>query len=135
MIVVDVNIIAYLLIEGTKTALAREVHARDPDWIAPALWRSEFLNILALQLHHRGFGLPAALDLWTTATRLLADGERAVDMPLALQVAATKRISAYDAQYLALAEKSAVICVSEDRELSRKFPGRTKTMTAFLKSK
>lgn len=133
MIVVDVNVIAYLLIEGSKTALARQVYERDSHWVAPALWRSEFLNILALQLHYRGFTLAAALELWTTATTLLAEGQREVDMPLALRLAAENRISAYDAQYLALAEKMSLVCVSEDRELARKFPARTTSMSGFLK--
>ena len=132
MIVVDVNVIAYLLIEGQKTRIARQVYERDSDWILPPLWRSEFLNILALQLHHRGFNLSAALGLWETAVELFTNRERPIDMPLALRIAAENRITGYDAQYLSLAQQAAVFCVSEDRELTRKFPGRVVRMARFL---
>ena len=47
MIVVDTNVIAYVLIEGDKTALAQQVAKKDPDWKVPPLWRHEFLNVLA----------------------------------------------------------------------------------------
>ena len=47
MIVADTNMIAYLLLGGGGTALARSVFQRDLNWPAPVLWRSEFGNILA----------------------------------------------------------------------------------------
>ena len=32
MVVVDTNVVAYLLIEGDRTAEAQALYARDPDW-------------------------------------------------------------------------------------------------------
>lgn len=47
MIVVDSNVIAYLYLQGEHTAAAERLLLHEPDWAAPALWRSEFRNILA----------------------------------------------------------------------------------------
>ena len=47
MIVVDVNVVAYLLIAGDKPSLAQQAWERDSHWRVPALWRHEMLNILA----------------------------------------------------------------------------------------
>lgn len=48
MIVADTNLIAYLWISGEKSELADQVFQKDPSWIAPVLWRSEFRNVLSM---------------------------------------------------------------------------------------
>jgi hypothetical protein len=47
MIVVDTNVISYLLLPGALTPLAQAA-ARQAPWSAPFLWRSEFRNVLAV---------------------------------------------------------------------------------------
>ena len=48
MIVVDTNVIAYLFLPGEYTPLAERLLQKDPDWVAPVLWRSELRNVFAL---------------------------------------------------------------------------------------
>ena len=48
MIVVDTNILAYLYLPGDFTERAEALLAKDADWVAPTLWRSEFRNILVV---------------------------------------------------------------------------------------
>ena len=48
MVVVDTNILAYLLISGDRTDLARALAKRDPDWKSDAFALIEFSNILAM---------------------------------------------------------------------------------------
>jgi predicted nucleic acid-binding protein len=135
MIVVDVNVVAYLLIEGGKTELARSLRAADPQWRVPPLWRSEFLNVLAMQVQHGGFDAKAAEQLWKVAARLLFRCEVEVEAVRVLRLAAEQQITAYDAQYVALAQQLGVACVSEDRALQRKFLRLVFPMATLLGSR
>lgn len=56
MIVVDVNVIAYLLIEGEFTKQAQNTFAKDSHWVVPSLWRHEFVNIVSKYLQTGGIG-------------------------------------------------------------------------------
>jgi predicted nucleic acid-binding protein len=132
VIVADANVIAYLLIEGRKSEVARQLHAMDSDWRMPPLWRAEFLNILAMQVQHGGASIEAAERTWQSARSLFSTNETAVDEMAALRISARFRISAYDAQYIALAQQLGVSCVSEDRELVRKFPDAVVTISGVL---
>ncbi len=71
MIVADTNLIAYALITGTGSEKARQVLIKDQSWSAPRLWRSEFMNILALYMRRRQFDFVVAVDLFQGAERLL----------------------------------------------------------------
>jgi hypothetical protein len=44
VIVVDTNIICYRWIPSSHSPDADKALPKDPDWIAPLLWRSEFRN-------------------------------------------------------------------------------------------
>jgi predicted nucleic acid-binding protein len=52
-------------------------------------------------------------------------------MESALALAAENRISAYDAQYIALARQLQTVCVTEDRRVLGQFPALTRSMQAF----
>ena len=128
MIVVDVNVVAYFLIEGEHTGQARELWRCDPDWRLPLLWQHEYLNVLATFVRHGGADIADALMLWRRAVNLLADAEVEVDMEGALGLAARENISAYDAQYIVLAQQLCTVCVTEDKRLLKVFPGTARTM-------
>ncbi|MBI4191127.1 MAG: type II toxin-antitoxin system VapC family toxin [Betaproteobacteria bacterium] len=131
MIVVDVNVVAYFLIEGEKTASARELLRRDSDWRLPGLWRHEYLNVLATFAREGGATIAEARTLWRRGVDQFGSREQSVDMESALIVATENRISAYDAQYIALAQKLQTVCVTEDQRLLKTFPALTRTMQAF----
>ena len=132
MIVADNNIIAYLLISGERTEQARQLYAADSDWFVPTLWRHEFLNVLATLVKYGGGDVTDALGLWQQAEMLLINRERTVSLPDALKLAVVSGISAYDAQYVALAESLNCALVTEDKRLIEKFPNRTMTILAYL---
>ena len=47
MLLVDTNVVVYLLIRGDHTEAAQELRRRDPDWRSEAFLLVEFTNVLA----------------------------------------------------------------------------------------
>jgi len=132
MIVVDVNVVAYALIAGDKSAFAAQVWEKDSYWLVPSLWRHEFLNILATSERTGNLDLETCKQVWRSAVTLLAEGECEVNMPDALTLAASLKISAYDAQYLALAEHAQLPLITEDHKLWVSAPETAVSMQAFV---
>ncbi len=132
MIAVDVNIIAYLLISGEKTADARALYKLDPNWSVPDLWRDEFLNILATYIRQGGIDLESAGALWKSAVDLFSANEQLADPLMTLELAYRHQVSAYDAQYVAVAVELGVKLVTEDRALRGSVPQNSVTMREFL---
>jgi predicted nucleic acid-binding protein len=134
MIVADTNVVVYLMIEGEKTATAQRTFRQDPSWFVPFLWRHEFLNVLVTYVRHGGIEIDEAIDIWHKSTLLFSPGEREVNMPQALRLASQHNISAYDAQYVALAMEMSVPYVTEDQQLLQAFPGIAVSMQEFCGS-
>ena len=132
MIVADVNLVAYLLISGEHTDEARAVLRQDAVWAFPYLWRSEFRNILAMHLQHRGMSLSDATLLWDSASSLVRHHEYAVDPQAILSLVARQPLTAYDAEYVALAGHLRVPLVTFDQKLQATAPGRAISAEAFL---
>lgn len=131
MIVADANIVAYLFIEGDQTALAQAVLHSDPEWRLPPLWRHEVLNVFATFVRSGGASLEEAQPKWDEAVLRFSDFEKDVDPLQALALAVRHGISAYDAQYVALAEELDVPLVTQDRRLLSTFTKRAVSMQAF----
>ena len=56
MIVVDTNVVVHTILGGPHAAMGTAAFARDPEWAAPPLWRSEFANVLATQVRAGALG-------------------------------------------------------------------------------
>jgi predicted nucleic acid-binding protein len=122
VIVADVNLVAYLLLGGQQAAVAQEVFERDPVWAAPVLWRSEFRSILAGFIRQRGLALADAWQAHELAEGLLGSHEYTLGGERVLQLVGESSCSAYDCEYVALAEVLDVPLVTADREVCRQFP-------------
>ena len=132
MIVVDTNITAYLYFDTKRTELAHAVYRKDRDWIAPVLWRHEFLNILVMNAREKGLSMNQALFIWEEALAKFSGYEIYADAEETLKVALSNKITAYDAEFIVLARQKSVLCVTEDKELLSKFPGAAISMEKFL---
>ena len=122
MIVVDTNLVAYLLLGGTGTSVARAVFIHDPDWAAPILWRSEFRSILAGYLRRGELQVGGAITVQRKAEELFAGREHLVRSERVLRLVESSTCSAYDCEFVALAEHLKVALVTSDRRILRDFP-------------
>ncbi len=132
MIVADVNLVAYLLLGGPEQPAAQRVFKRDPQWAVPLLWRSEFRNVLAQFIRQRGLSLTDAERAHDLAEALLAHREYLVQGYRVLAMVVGSTCSAYDCEYVALAEQLAVPLVTADRAVVRAFPNRAVSPEAFV---
>ena len=128
MIVVDTNVIAYLLIPGPWTEAAEELLQAEPVWAAPPLWRSEFRNILAGYLRRGTLSLEQTLALQSTAESLLAGHESSVDSRAVLELVRGSNCTAYDCEFIALARQSGSVLYTLDAKLLAAFPDTAKPL-------
>ncbi len=119
MIVVDANILVYRIVDGDRTAEALRLQEKDPDWRTSPLWEYEFGNALVLMIHQKHLTGKMAAQLFQAAKGFFTPCEIQADTLLALQLTDEKKISFYDAQYLALARTLDVPLVTEDKALRR----------------
>jgi len=122
MIVVDTNVIAYLLIEGEFTQSVKKLRQAEPDWIAPRLWLDEFMNILATS--ERGSLMtPEVADATLALACELMEG-KSFDLPAQRVLATARRTSctAYDSQYVCLAEDLGLKLFTYDSRILKNCP-------------
>lgn len=134
MIVVDSNVIAYCWILGDRTEIAQLVRLRDPAWHAPILWRSEVRNALTAYVVRDIIKPDRAAAIMATAEGALAECEHLVSSNLVLDLAVRTRLSAYDCEFVVLAQSLNVLLVTEDQAILKAFPEVAVSMEGFLKS-
>lgn len=132
MIVADTNLIVYLLIPNEQSQIARRVFSQDDDWIAPSLWRSEFRNVLAGYMRRQLIALPKAQEIMGIAIRLLTDSEYGSNSNEVLKLVSQSNCSAYDCEFVALAQEFGVPLVTFDQRILREFPDTAVSPTDFL---
>ena len=122
MIVVDTNILAYLYLPGDFTEHAEALLTKNPEWAAPILWRSEFRNILAGYMRRGGLTLNQALAIQQEAESLMASHEQMVDSAAVLELVNRSDCSAYDCEFIAVAQSLGTKLVTMDGKLLKAFP-------------
>ena len=123
MIVADTNLILYLLVPGDLSEQAEAVLEQDPDWLAPLLWRSELRNALATYVRSGALELREAIEIVADAEALMNGREALVASPSVLRLSAGSGCSAYDCEFVALAEEEGLPLVTSDRRVRSAFPG------------
>jgi predicted nucleic acid-binding protein len=128
MIVVDTNVVAYLLLQGPQTAAAEALLEAHPTWAAPPLWRSEWRNVLCGYLRHGSLNLEQVIALQEQAETLVIRHEEPVQSEAVLRLAASSGCSAYDCEFVAAAQQLDAPLVTADRALLKAFPALTRSL-------
>jgi predicted nucleic acid-binding protein len=122
MIVVDTNIIAYLYLESGRSAQVERLLEKDTRWSAPLLWRSEFRNVLALYIRKNYLSLEEAQEIIREALKLMKGREYEIASFQVLELVASSECSAYDCEFVALAEDLGIPLVTVDKKILKEFP-------------
>ena len=127
LIVVDTNLIVALALKTSQSGMADAVRTKDPEWIAPPIWESEFRNVMLGMIRAGVLGSNTALDAYKFAV------ENIQTMPAStsavLRIAQMHGITAYDAEFASLAEWLEIPCLSFDDDLLK--PGLARHPATF----
>lgn len=132
MLLIDTNIVAYLLIDGDQTEAAQALRRSDPDWRSEAFLLVEFTNVLAACMATKRMTLPMAQGFLAKAATLLEGKLARIPHATVLAMVARYRVSAYDARFLALADQLGRRLVTEDAKLRAAAPALTQSLTDAL---
>jgi len=121
MIVVDTNVICYFYLSSEYSGLAEQLFMRTSVWAAPMLWRSEFRNVLSFYARKEIITLQDAIAIFETAASLLQQNEYEINSMQVLKLSKESGCSAYDCEFVNLAQDLNVPLVTMDKKLLNAF--------------
>lgn len=134
MIVVDTNVLLAFFVETPMSDLSHATFERDSYWSAPWLWRSELRNVLLMHVRHDVIEPEHAFESQLAAEVMLAERELEVDSATVLNLAMSSGCTAYDCEYVALAQHLTAPLVTLDSKLLRAFPTHAVSPADFVES-
>jgi predicted nucleic acid-binding protein len=132
VIIVDAELLASLTLVRPLTPLARQAFLKDPDWAAPPLWRSDFRGALWKHLSANRISRDQAQRAFEMAHAVIAGNEPEPELGRVLDLARSRGLEIYDAEYLAVAEELGVTFVTTDDELAANGGAEVASLKAFL---
>jgi predicted nucleic acid-binding protein len=133
VIVVDANIIAQMTFPGRFSAEVSALHEKNPQWVAPAVWKVDFLNILALYFRKGMIDHSQAATALDVAERLIGSREHILDAKAILQFIVASTCSAHDGEFVVLARKLGTRIITYNGKLIEQFPDLALTPEEYLK--
>lgn len=132
MIVVDTNIISYLLFPSEKNEIVEELQLKDGIWVAPPLWQSEFRNVTALFFRKNIITFEDGLEAIGKAEIIMGGFEMQVKSNTVFQLVKESTCSSYDCEFVALAQDLQVPLITYDGEILKTFPSIAQTPEQLL---
>lgn len=132
-ILVDANIVVYLLLKTDKTEKARQLFEQCSRWVSesfmPIELTSAFLTAVRMNeitAKQAAFCLEQALELFPPVNLLKANHYRTMEMAIKYKT------SAYDARYLVIAQELGTRLVTNDKPLRKAAPELTMSLDEAL---
>ena len=122
MIVVDTNVMVQLVIVRDENAYASRLLERDSQWAAPQILMSELSNVLIGFVRRRDITQDQAKTMSDYAAAILEDRILSVDYPRVIDTALECDLTAYDAEFVALARALGVPLATLDGAILRGAP-------------
>jgi predicted nucleic acid-binding protein len=122
VIVVDTNVVVYLLTGGVNGEAAARLLRDDPEWAAPGILLSELQNVLVGLVRAGRLGMDDALAMHADAEDVLHERVVRVDGSAVVEAALACVLSAYDAEFVVLARALGVRLISMDEAILRGAP-------------
>ena len=132
MIAADCTLISQLFLTTPETELAQQVMLADDVWLVPPLWRSEFRSVLRKYLLNRDLTVDQCIEITSVVEPRMSAGETMVSSAEVMSLVESTRCSAYDAEYVSLAQSLSVPLVTSDTRLQRIFPSVAISPVRFL---
>jgi len=132
MIVVDTNIISYLYISGDNSQQSEDLLSFNSSWVAPILWRSEFRSVLTQYLRKDLLKIDEILLIIQQAEKLLTGNEYEISSAHIMQLVVNSQCSAYDCEFVALAQYLDVPFITADKKILREFTNIAKSVNSYL---
>lgn len=135
MIVVDNSVLVYFWLPSEFAGLAEAAKTRDSAWAAPILWRAEFRNVLAGYLRRKVLTEAEANAAYLNVQKDLGAHEYSVPTERVVKLVLASDCTAYECEYVALAQDLAVPLVTADRQVIKAFPKTAVALEKFAKQK
>ena len=132
MIVVDANVVVYAVFRTPEFPLVEKLLAADDDWRLPKLWLHEFASAATTFVRVGQADLRQASAAIDAAVSLVAGRDEDVDLHASIETAIRLDLSAYDAQYVVLAQTHGVRLVTADQKLIRNAPGAAVALRDYV---
>ena len=119
MIVVDTNVMVRLVVGGADGTAAALLLEQDPEWAAPSILMSELHNVLLGFVRRGAMTSDQAKAMSADAAMVLGDRIASVPGQEVLDIALECGLTAYDAEFVALARTLGVPLATLDNAILR----------------
>ncbi len=125
--------LAYAWLPSHYTEDVETLLMTDRQWMSPFLWRSEFRNILTKYLRANHYSFSQIIEIMRKAEEFMTNREYLVKSEIALNLVNGSGCSAYNCEYVALANELGTKLITYDKELIQEFPDVAMTAKQYLK--